>query len=74
MFISNHEIIQRKMIEIGSIRKVSSLVGAALGLVEEVGRHSRRVLALRREMVLSVTSLSQLFFASSGAACWSYKV
>ena len=51
MFISNHEIIQRKMVEIGSIRKVASLVDAALGLAEEAGRHSRRVLALRREMV-----------------------
>jgi hypothetical protein len=35
----------------GSIRKVSSLVDAALGLAEEAGKHSRRVLALRREMV-----------------------
>ena len=40
-----------KAIEIGSIRKVLSLIDVALGLAEETGRHSRRVLALRRKMV-----------------------
>jgi hypothetical protein len=53
MFSSNPEIIRRKVIKVRSVRKVSPLVhvDAALGLAEEAGRHLRRVLALRREMV-----------------------
>jgi hypothetical protein len=52
MFSSNPKIIRRKAIKVRSVRKVSSLahVDAALGLAE-AGRHLRRVLALRREIV-----------------------
>jgi hypothetical protein len=37
--------------EKGSIRKISSLIDATLGLAEKTGRYSRRVLALCREIV-----------------------
>src|SRR5947207_2046289 len=51
-------------------RTVSSLdVDAALGLEEEAGKHLRRVLALPQGDGLSVTSLSQLFFASFWRRC-----
>jgi len=45
------QVIRRKVIEIEFIRKISSLVDATQSLAEEAGRYSRRVLALRREMV-----------------------
>jgi hypothetical protein len=61
---SDHEIIRERRKGSGSVRKDSSLVDVSLGLAARPV-DSRHVLALRREIVCPVTSLSRLFLASS---------